>query len=54
VAFQGCQTFTPFRHRRRDKPRGFLSGALRKKMGVVRIHSAKRENGERTYQVATK
>jgi hypothetical protein len=33
--------------------RGFLSGALKKKMGL-RIDSAKRDDGERTYRVAAK
>ena len=33
--------------------RGFLSGALKKKMGL-RIDSAKRDDGERTYRVASK
>jgi hypothetical protein len=33
--------------------RGFLSGALKKKMGL-RIDSAKRADGERTYRVASK
>jgi hypothetical protein len=33
--------------------RGFLSGTLKKKMGL-RIHSAKRENGDRVYRVAAK
>jgi hypothetical protein len=33
--------------------RGFLSGALKKKMGL-RVHSTKRESGERVYRVAAK
>jgi hypothetical protein len=33
--------------------RGFLSGTLKKKMGL-RIHSNKRENGDRVYRVAAK
>jgi hypothetical protein len=33
--------------------RGFLSGALKKKMGL-RIDSAKRDGGERTYRLASK
>jgi hypothetical protein len=33
--------------------RGFLSGAVKKKMGL-RIHSAPRDNGERAYRVASK
>jgi hypothetical protein len=33
--------------------RGFLSGALKKKMGL-RIDSVKRDDGERTYRVASK
>ena len=33
--------------------RGFLSGAVKKKMGL-RIDSAPREDGERAYRVASK
>lgn len=33
--------------------RGFLSGALKKKMGL-RIHSGKRETGERVYRIPGK
>lgn len=33
--------------------RGFLSGALKKKMGL-RVHSAKAANGARTYRVTSK
>jgi len=33
--------------------RGFLSGVLKKKMGL-RLHSSRRENGERVYRLATK
>ena len=33
--------------------RGFLSGILKKKMGVM-IHSAQRDNGDRIYRVRAK
>ena len=33
--------------------RGFLSGALKKKMGL-KIHSGKRDNGDRVYRVRSK
>lgn len=33
--------------------RGFISGALRKKMGL-KIRSAKRENGDRFYRIGSK
>jgi hypothetical protein len=32
--------------------RGFLSGALRKKMGLT-VESAKRQDGERIYSIAS-